>query len=710
MGPMTNKNGSSYQFGVFTLDVRQGVLLRGSEPVKLPAKAFELLLFLVKNPNQVIDKETLMGEVWKDAFVEDANLAVHISNLRKVLNGDVDGKSAIETFPKIGYRFNGEVKIANEENGLELSVEPDADQLAPRLKRRSLPKYVVYFAGVLILMAPAYLGFRWLRPWSPDPPIISRLSGFEQVSAYALSPDGQYAAQALRQNARFSLTMIHLGSNSRFPLVPPGDLSFGSMKFSSDGFQLYYTRATPDAKFALYRTPFLSPESVKLVDDVGQAIGISPSNDRVCFVRQVSRNKNEIIIAKLDGTEERTLAAREGDETYWPWSIDWSPDGRLIAATITKAGQNGNSRIVTLNVDTGEELAIAGPVWAAGGGEGLAWNADGSGIVFSASDLSSGSPSQLWFVAFPSGEITKLTNDVEAYAVPYVSKDGQIMSAQFADADSIWIDAAPFGSAVPLTSPYKHSLNWVRSNSLGQIVFGSSALGNRDVWLINQDGSGERRLTQNAGNNVMPVPSEDGRFVVFASNRSAKDKYNLWRMDLDGSDARQLTHGDGEVQPTISPDGQWVYFSAGGLSGGNSERTLWRVRADGGEPERFVDGFANGADVSPDGKFVAAWYKPPSSGWKLAVFRSDGGLPLKLFDAEPGVPVKWTPDGKAIAYLKTVNGVSNVWKQSLAGGAPERVTGFTSMRTLNFDWTVDDHIICTRNERTTNVVMIRNFR
>jgi DNA-binding winged helix-turn-helix (wHTH) protein len=96
---MTDKNGSSYEFGAFILDTRQNLLLHGSDPVKLPAKAYELLLFFVRNPNQVVDKETLMSEVWKDAFVEDANLAVHISNLRKILNGDVNGESAIETFP-----------------------------------------------------------------------------------------------------------------------------------------------------------------------------------------------------------------------------------------------------------------------------------------------------------------------------------------------------------------------------------------------------------------------------------------------------------------------------------------------------------------------------------------------------------------------------------------------------------------------------------
>lgn len=709
---MTSKNGVCYRFGAFTLDARQGVLLRGSEPVKLPAKAFELLLFLVRNPNQVIDKETLMGEVWKDAFVEDANLAVHISNLRKILNGDVNGHSAIETFPKVGYRFNGEVEEFEPRNGDHIKAAPIADSEVQVPVRRSWFRSLGVLALVTILLVSALLGSRWLQSRSSANPVINRLTGFEQISQYALAPDGAYAAQAIRQNGKFSLFMVHLNSNSRVLLMPPDDLSYHGMKFSRDGNQLYFTRASLDGKISLYRTPILSSEPVRLLNDVALAFGVAPTNDQVCFVREIAPKKTAIIIARLDTGEERTLATREGDENYWSWSIDWSPDGRSIAVSTTISGQNPSSRLVTVNAETGEETQVTGPVWADGGGEGLAWMPDGTAIVFAATGLVNGGPSQIWHVSYPDGEIRKITNDVAAYAVPFVSKDGQIMSAQFEDTSSIWVDAAPFESAVPLTSAYKHSLNWVRSNSRGNILFGSSAGGSRDVWFVNSDGTGERQLTRDSGNNIMPVPSEDGRFLVFASNRANDDKakFNLWRMNFDGGDLKQLTFGSGEIQPTISPDGQWVYFSTGGTSGGNKERTLWRLPANGGEAERVVDGFAHGPGVSPDGKFVAAWHKPQDSGWKLAVFRAEGGTPLKLFDAEPGVPVKWTPDGKAVAYLKKVNGVSNVWKQPLDGGLPVQVTRFTSMQILNFDWTSDNRIVGSRSERFTNVIMVKDFR
>jgi len=705
------QNNEVFHFGGFRLDAARKLLSRDGEPVKLTAKAVELLLFLVKNNRRVVSKGEILDAVWPGSFVEEANLTVHISALRKLLAGANDsagdGDIKIETFPKVGYRFSADIDVLD---AGAAALPMPADAAVRGSVRSRWPRFVAYFAIPLVLLTPIYLGFRWLRPTVSAIPAISRLNGFEQVVGYAISPDGQYAAQAASNNGRSTLTMVHLGSNSRIQLVPPDAAGISSLKFSRDGNFIYFTRSQASGKRSLYRTPVFSAEPVKLVDDVGIAIGISPANDRVCFVRQISPGKTAMMIAELDATRERTLNTREGAEAYWSWSVDWSPKGDLIAAAVTGSGPDASTRLVTLNVETGAESPVSGPFWGPGGGEGLAWLADGSGLIFTAGDKEPGSRSQLWHVSLAGGDIQKITNDAEAYAVPFTTLDDQIMSAQFEDKSSLWVAAAPFDSAAPLSSPYKHSFNWVRSNSKGNILFGSNARGGRDIWLINSDGSGERQMTQHAGINIMPVPSDDGRFVVFASDRMTKDKFNIWRMDMDGGNAKQLTSGDGEVQPTISPDGSWVYYSTGNPGEGNNDRTLWRVNSDGGTPGKLTEGPSHGADVSPDGKLFAAWYKPAGLGWKLAVFNADGGTPLKLFDAEPGVPVKWTADGTAIAYLKVVNGVSNIWKQPLSGGDAVQVTHFTSMRIANFDWTSDGRIVCSRTERATNVVIVRNFR
>jgi DNA-binding winged helix-turn-helix (wHTH) protein len=493
----TVANFEEYEFAGFRLDTSKNLLSCDGEPIKLPAKAVELLIFLLKNNGRVVSKEEILEAVWPNSFVEEANLTVHISALRKVLanaNGHQNGAEGIriETFPKVGYRFTGEVKRARDEPSVNgtFAVPETAGTASP--SRQDWLRYLAYTLAAVVLLAPVYLGFRWLRPGS-SVPVISRLNGFEGVSSFAVSPDGRYAAQVTRRDGKAGIAMVHLGSNSRIQLVEPAEFVFHGLKFSRDGNYLYFTRTSPNEPASLFRTPILSPEPAKLVSNVAIHVGVAPTDDRICFIRQSGKQKTDLIVANIDGTGERVLASREGEETYWSWSIDWSPDGQQIATSVQRTGQNANTRLVTVNVETGEEEPITGPVFGSGGGEGLVWLADGSGIIYSGGDLVE-TLAQLWHIEYPNGNIRKLTNDVESYGYPSVSQDGQIMAAQFDDTNAIWVDPAPFDSAKPLTSPFKHNLNWVRTNSLGQIVFGSSARGTRDIWLINSDGSGERQL------------------------------------------------------------------------------------------------------------------------------------------------------------------------------------------------------------------------
>ena len=106
-----------YLFGPFRLDAETQVLLRAGDVVPLPPKAVETLLVLLRSAGQPVEKEALIQAVWRDAFVEENNLAHHVSVLRKTLGNGEGGKSYIETIPKRGYRFVGDVKEVAEDSG-----------------------------------------------------------------------------------------------------------------------------------------------------------------------------------------------------------------------------------------------------------------------------------------------------------------------------------------------------------------------------------------------------------------------------------------------------------------------------------------------------------------------------------------------------------------------------------------------------------------
>ena len=106
-----------YEFGSFRVDPYRHRLLRKGQPVSLPTKSFETLLVLVQNPGKLMTRQDLLSAVWADAFVEDANLTVAISVLRKSLGQETDSESYIETVPRVGYRFLGDVELVTEQPG-----------------------------------------------------------------------------------------------------------------------------------------------------------------------------------------------------------------------------------------------------------------------------------------------------------------------------------------------------------------------------------------------------------------------------------------------------------------------------------------------------------------------------------------------------------------------------------------------------------------
>lgn len=107
---MDERAGRHYEFGLFHLDPAEQLLLRSGEPVPLTPKSFETLVMLVKNSGHVIGKDELIEQLWPDTHVEEGNLAVNISALRKALGAGQDGREYIETVPRRGYRFTADVR------------------------------------------------------------------------------------------------------------------------------------------------------------------------------------------------------------------------------------------------------------------------------------------------------------------------------------------------------------------------------------------------------------------------------------------------------------------------------------------------------------------------------------------------------------------------------------------------------------------------
>jgi len=122
MGDLGKETGSSladgylYRFGQFALDSWKRTVSRADSPVSLTPKAFDVLLFLVQNPNRLVTKEELLQAVWGDAFVEEGNLTQYISHLRKALGDNSEETRLIVTISRKGYQFTARVTVEEAED------------------------------------------------------------------------------------------------------------------------------------------------------------------------------------------------------------------------------------------------------------------------------------------------------------------------------------------------------------------------------------------------------------------------------------------------------------------------------------------------------------------------------------------------------------------------------------------------------------------
>ena len=143
------------------------------------------------------------------------------------------------------------------------------------------------------------------------------------------------------------------------------------------------------------------------------------------------------------------------------------------------------------------------------------------------------------------------------------------------------------------------------------------------------DGSNPQRLTSNdrSSDFLYPAVSHPGGFIVFTQvDRSGEQ--NIWRIDLDGSNLKQLTEGKEDLCPAVSPDGRWVVFN----SSQGGKHVLMKVSSEGGSASQLTDYTSTRPSVSPDGKWIACFYFPgQNQPGSLAMVPFAGGQPAKVF-------------------------------------------------------------------------------
>ena len=702
-----------YRFGEFIVDTDQKVLLRQDKELPLTPKLFETLLILVENSGRIVQKEQFMERLWPHTFVEEANLTSNIQQLRKSLGDNARQPHYIETVTKRGYRFIADVqRVETGNNGVhDSATRADTSLIAiPATvidrKRRKQKVVIALATAVVVVMFGGFVFWKFFRTSSKNlgdlvanlPLKIERLTDSGQSSSAAISPDGKYVAYTQMFKGRYSIWIRQLTTNTNSEIVPPTDDIVG-MAFSHSGEYLYFVAGDPSA---LYRVSLFGDVPVKVLERLEGKFSFSPDDSRIAFIR-VSTNSNgqqehALMISNSDGANESKLLSRQ-----YPDKLDapvWSPDGEsIVCAYGNSAAGNQGMSLVEVRVVDGSTRELSSEKFF--NIAKIMWLPQKTGLIMSAAKKSEGYR-QLWRVSYPSLQFTEISAGLSSFSDLSLTRNGdKIVASQSTRAFDLWVGATRESENLKKVTAVMDKFCWTPD---GRLVYSLNTIGNVDLWVMRPDGQEQKQLTLNSATNDAPTVTPDGRYIIFISNRAGA--FQVWRMQIDGSDPVPLTSGGGKNFPAISPDGKWVLYNT------TDDWQLWRVSIAGGEPARLSDSYALFPSISPDGKMIACLGRSDSKA-VLRILSFEGGQPLKTFDlAAPTFSsnrIQWTGDGKAVIYGTEHDGITSIFRQPLTGGKPVLVMKFED-ELADFSYSQDGQSLAVaRGGWQHDIVLIRDL-
>jgi len=573
-------------------------------------------------------------------------------------------------------------------------------------------------AVVLAVLAVAGYGVYSLLHGKPHVPFqkftITQITDNGNSVRAAISPDSKYLLVVVEDKGKQSLSLRNIPSNSDTQVIGPEITAYRNLLFSPDGNFIYFRKATDATRtsYNLYRAPVLGGTPQVIVRDVDFGITFSPEGKSFAFVRRNSPEvgKYQLLMANADGTNQKMIASGPASEV--PFSPSWSPNGKQIA-TAMWVGTREAAGVHIFDIASGKK-------WRMPGREAmqvleLAWMPDGSGVVVNYAGSDTGyMREQIGFRA-TSGDFHAITQDTSSYQTLTISPDGKTLATvQEKGRESLYLlpaDGVAGSSLNSVLPPDKDLIDfaWVDEGEL-LISDGTKLLRG------SADGKRRRMILEDPGALVVgPRSCGGGRYVVLAWAGHVDGK-NIWRVDGDGSNPKQLTHDRHAGTPICSPDGRWVYFR-------NEEAPLAieRVPIEGGTPEvtsaSLVPNSVNveGFSLSPDGKLLAfSLTRRDTHKIQIALVslgENGGGATSRFLDADPRLSdhPEFTPDGKAVVYAILESGVENLWLQPINGTPGHKFTNFQTDVFSRYQYSPDGKTLgVLRYHSESDVVLLRD--
>lgn len=631
------------------------MLMKAGQYVPLTPKALETLVVLVEHGGQIVDKQELLSQVWPDTFVEDSSLAKNVSMLRKAL-GDCAEQRYIDTVPKRGYRFAGELRLVN-------AAEPvtpftQASSVTVALEQTAIPS---------VLPAASTRRRQWFKSWW-------LLAGLLIATA---GTGGLWMSGVLAHRSGATLA-----TGRTIPLTSsPGHENQAT--FSPDGRQFVYVWDRPrEAVTHLYLKEVGSetPRQLTFGKDADAFPAWSPDGQSVAFLRTSTTERAWYLVPASGGPERRLTSVFPHFDLGHGNSPYFSPDGRAIAIVDKRTAADPAS-IYLLRLDTLERIQITAPPPGTTGDYFPAFSPDGKMLAFARAH--SFSATDLYAMTLPRGTPRRLTFDgltMEGLAWTSDSSTIVFSSRHGGALNSLWRIPAQGGSPERIPTVGKDVISPAVAPRGSHLAY-TQALDDMNIWRVALDGADASKARESAPvlastfRESDPDYAPDGRRIAFTSARSGG--FGIWIANRDGSDPHLVFDGGGYVTgtPRWSPDGEWLVFDSRVRSGDEGGTpAVYVVKAQGPSQPVRLTGAQEGA-VAPswshDGRWI--YFASPRSGrmevWRVPAF----GGPSVAVTREGGYEAFESSDGNWLYYTKART-TPGIWRMPVGGGTPELVT------------------------------------
>ena len=218
----------------------------------------------------------------------------------------------------------------------------------------------------------------------------------------------------------------------------------------------------------------------------------------------------------------------------------------------------------------------------------------------------------------------------------------------------------------------------------GKIAFTRWLDGDTDIYVMNPDGSGQTRITDQSGMDWMPAWSPDGSKIVFATTRHGVANHEIYLMNPDGSDQTRLTDSpSNDIWPSWSPDGSQIAFA----SSRDGNREIYLMNADGTEQTRLTSDAADDEVPrwSPDGTKIGFVSRRDGNA-EIYIMNADGSNQENLTNHPEGDGTfSWSPDGTKIAFVtgRASNDLFEIFVMNADGSDPVNLTNSTQETPLH---------------------------